>query len=79
MTCRPEILDKIMFYILKRAKCEKDTDKYLDHVLVYCKNNYQQTYKNQIGNELAIEEIQRKLEVKVRRINYLELSSANRE
>jgi len=38
---RPEILDEIMFYILARAKCEKNTDKYLEHVLNYCKRDYQ--------------------------------------
>ena len=32
MTSRPEILDEIMFYILERAKCEEETDKYLEHV-----------------------------------------------
>ena len=41
MKSRAEILDKIMFYILERAKCEKDTDKYLEHVLDYCKKDYQ--------------------------------------
>ena len=41
MKSRPEILDEIMFYILERAKCEKDTDKYLEHVLDYCKKDYQ--------------------------------------
>ena len=49
MTRRPEILDEIMFYILKRAKCEEDTDKYLEHVLDYCKKDYQQAYKKQNG------------------------------
>ena len=33
MKSRPEILDEIMFYILKRAQSEEDTDKYLEHVL----------------------------------------------
>ena len=41
MKSRPEILDEIMFYILKRAQCEEDTDKYLEHVLDYCKKDYQ--------------------------------------
>ena len=45
MTSRPEILDKIRFYILERAKCEEDTDKYLEHVLDYCKKDYQQAFK----------------------------------
>ena len=45
MTSRPEILDEIMFYILERAKCAEDTDKYLEHVLDYCKKDYQQAYK----------------------------------
>ena len=41
MKSRPEILDEIMFYILERVKCEEDTDKYLEHVLDYCKKDYQ--------------------------------------
>jgi len=45
MKSRPEILDEIMFYILERAKSEEDTDKYLEHVLDYCKKDYQQAYK----------------------------------
>ena len=45
MPSRPEILDEIMFYILERAKCEEDTDKYLEHVLDYCKKDYQEAYK----------------------------------
>lgn len=48
MTSRPEILDEIMFYILERAKCEEDTDKYLAHVLDYCKTDYQQAYKKRM-------------------------------
>tara|TARA_B100001778_G_C18351994_1_gene522384 strand:+ start:374 stop:526 length:153 start_codon:yes stop_codon:yes gene_type:complete len=44
MKSRPEILDEIMFYILKRAQCEEDTDKYLEHVLDYCKKDYQKAY-----------------------------------
>ena len=60
MTSRPEILDEIMFYILERAKCEENTDKYLEHVLDYCKKDYQQAYKKQKGIELTIDEIQHK-------------------
>ena len=30
-----------MFYILERARCEEDTDKYIKHVLNYCKKDYQ--------------------------------------
>ena len=45
MTSRHKILDEIMFYILERAKCEEDTDKYLEHVLDYCKKDYKQAYK----------------------------------
>ena len=62
MTSRPEILDKIMFYILERAKCEEDTDKYLEHVLDYCKKDYQQTYKKLNGLELTMDEIKQKYE-----------------
>ena len=60
MTRRPEILDEIMFYILKRAKCEEDTDKYLEHVLDYCKKDYQQAYKKQNGIVLTLEELKQK-------------------
>ena len=45
MTSRPKILDEIMFYILERAKCEEDTKKYLEHVLDYCKKDYQQAFE----------------------------------
>ena len=62
MTSRPEILDKIMFYILERAKCEEDTDINLENVLDYCKKDYQQAYKKQTGIELTIDEVQRKFE-----------------
>ena len=41
MTSRSKILDEIMLYILERAKCEENTDKYLEHVLDYCKKDYQ--------------------------------------
>ena len=60
MKCRPEILDEIMFYILERARCEEDPDKYLEHVIDYCKKEYQQAYKKQKGIELTIDEIQHK-------------------
>ena len=49
-----------MFYILERAKCEVDTDKYLEHVVDYCKKDYQQAYKKQKGIKLTIDEIQHK-------------------
>ena len=50
-TKRSEILDEIMFYILERARFEEDTDKYLDHVLDYCKKDYQKAYEKQNGVE----------------------------
>lgn len=62
MKSRPEILDEIMFLILERAKCEKDTDNYLEHVLDYCKKEYQQAYKKQNGLELTMDEIKYKYE-----------------
>ena len=62
MKCRPEILDEIMFYILERARCEEDTDKYLEHVIDYCKKDYQQAYQKQNEVELTIDEVQRKFE-----------------
>ena len=64
MTSRPEILNEIMFYILERAKCEENTDKYLEHVLYYCKKDYQKAYKKQYGLELTIDEIKHKYENK---------------
>ena len=60
MKSKPEILDEILCYILERAKCEEDTDKYLEHVLDYCKKDYQQAYKKQKGIELTMDEIQQK-------------------
>ena len=60
MKSRSEILDEIMFYFLERAKCEEYTDKYLEHVVDYCKKDYQQAYKKQKGIELTIDEIQHK-------------------
>ena len=62
MTSRPEILDEIRFYILERAKCEENTDKYLEHVLDYCKKDYQQAYKKKAGIELTMDEVKRKYE-----------------
>ena len=62
MKWRPEILDEIMFYILERARCEENTDKYLEHVIDYCKKDYQQTYKKLNGLELTMDEIKQKFE-----------------
>ncbi len=62
MKCRPEILDEIMFYILERARCEEETDKYLEHVIDYCKKDYQQAYKKLNGLELTMDEIKQKYE-----------------
>ena len=62
MKCRPEILDEIMFYIFERARCEEDPDKYLEHVIDYCKKDYQQAYKKLNGLELTIDEIKQKYE-----------------
>ena len=62
MKCRPEILDEIMFYIFERARCEEDPDKYLEHVIDYCKKDYQQTYKKLNGLELTMDEIKQKFE-----------------
>ena len=62
MKSRSEILDEIMFYILERAKCEEDTDKYLEHVIDYCKKDYQQAYKKLNGLELTMDEIKQKYE-----------------
>tara|TARA_B100000965_G_scaffold278922_1_gene236741 strand:+ start:630 stop:776 length:147 start_codon:yes stop_codon:yes gene_type:complete len=45
MKSRSDILDEIIYFIVERAKCEEDTDKYLEHVLEYCKKDYQQAFK----------------------------------
>ena len=66
---RSETLDKIIFFILERAKCEEDTDKYLEHVLDYCKKDYQQAYIEQNGIELTIDEMQRMFESQ-RKVHY---------
>ena len=62
MKCRPEILDEIMFYILERARYEEDIDKHLEHVIDYCKKDYQQAYKKLNGLELTMDEIKQKYE-----------------
>ena len=59
MKSRPEILDDYVLHT-ERAKCEVDTDNYLEHVVDYCKKDYQQAYKKQKGIELTIDEIQHK-------------------
>ena len=51
-----------MFLIIEWDKCEEDSDKYPEHVLNYCKKDYQQSYKNQNGVEQTIDEVQRKFE-----------------
>ncbi len=62
MKSRPEILDEIMFYILERARCEEETDKYLEHVIDYCKKDYQQAYKKQNRLEITMDEIKQRYE-----------------
>ena len=62
MKSRAEILDEIMFYILERAKCEEDTDKYLEHVHDYCMKDYQQAYKKRNGIDLTMNEVIQKYE-----------------
>ena len=79
MKCRPEILDEIMFYIFERARCEEDPDKYLEHVIDYCKKDYQQAYKKLNGLELTLDEVKKSVKTKEKIINHLELSSTNRE
>ena len=49
MASRIKILDEIIFYIQKRANCEDNPDKYLEHVLEYCKKDYQQAYTKRIS------------------------------
>ena len=56
MANRSKILDAIMFYIFERAKFEKDTDKYLEHVLDYCKKDYQQACMRRKEIDLNIDE-----------------------
>ncbi len=62
MKCRPEILGEIMFYMLERARCEEDTDKYLEQVIDYCMKDYQQACKKLNGFELTMDEIKQKYE-----------------
>ena len=56
------MLDEIMFYIFERARCEEDPDKYLEHVIDYCKKDYQQAYKKLNGFELTMYYIKHKFE-----------------
>ena len=53
MTSQSKILDEIMFYILERAKCEENTDKYLEHVLDYCKKDYQKASQKKQWVEMS--------------------------
>ncbi len=62
MTIRKKILDEIIVYIFERAKCEEDPDKYLEHVLDYCKKDLQQAYKKRNGIDLTMNEINRRHE-----------------
>ena len=79
MKSRSEILDKIIFYILERAKCEENTEKYLENVLDYCKKDYQKAYQNQNELELTMDEIKHKYETYKKIISHFELSLANKE
>ena len=67
MKSRPKILDEILFFILERAKCEENTDKYLEHVLDYCKKDYKQAYKKQNGVDLTVNKVQRKFKSQKRK------------
>ena len=49
-----------MFFLLERANCEEDTDKYLAHILNYCKKDYIQSDKKRNGIALTIDEIKYK-------------------
>ena len=60
MKYRPETLDEIMFYTLERAHCEEDAEKHLEHVIEYCKKDYQRADKKQ--HELTMHEIKQKYE-----------------
>ena len=42
-----------MFYILERAKCEEETEKYLEHVLDYCKKDYQKAFDKKKKDQLS--------------------------
>ena len=66
MKSRPKILDEILFFILERAKCEENTDKYLEHVLDYCKKDYKQVYKKQNGVDLTVNKLQQKFKSQMR-------------
>ena len=54
-----------MFYILERAKCEEETDKYLEHVFDYCNMDYQKAYKKQIATNLSMAEISQNIAKKL--------------
>ena len=66
-----KIIDEIMFYILERAKCEEDTNKYLEHIRNYCKKDYEQSYRKQNKIELRMDEIRQKFNNHKKKINHL--------
>ena len=61
MISRSKIFDENMFYILETVKREENTDKYLEHILDYCKKDYQQAYKKRTGIELSMDELKTKV------------------
>ena len=64
-TRKSETLAKIIFYIHERAKCTPmgAVDQYLDHVLDYCKKDYQEAENNYRKVSLSMEEIEKEYEL----------------
>ena len=52
MKSRGEMLSEIICYVLERAKCEEDVEKYQEHIINYFKKDYQKAYKKHNGVEL---------------------------
>ena len=61
-TNRSELLAEILFYIHERAKCVDAVDRYLEHVLEYCKKDYIQAWKKQMGMSKSMDDVEKEYE-----------------
>ena len=62
-TKREQLLAEILFYIHERAKCEDTVDRYLEHVLEYCKKDYIQAWEKRMGMKTSIEKVEKEYEL----------------
>ena len=64
-TRRSETLAKIIFYIHERAKCTPmgAVDQYLDHVLDYCKKDYQEAMEKSGRGSRTMDDVENQYEL----------------